>query len=183
MRQVTIGYTKGALLLCALAMGLAGCEAGVGTLSSAHSVTDAGTKPPDAGQPPHDAGGDEGCTRTQGYWKTHPEVWAGTSLTLGDRVYTSAELLVLLTTPSRGDASLILAKQLIAAKLNVMFNGATAPAAIAEADAWIAAHDDASALPLGIAASTPAGQEAVDIAGDLDDFNNGVTGPGHCEDD
>src|SRR5712692_10584393 len=59
------------------------------------------------------------CPQGQGFWKNHPDAWSVTSLTLGSQTYTQAQLLTILTTPVRGDASLILADQLIAAKLNI----------------------------------------------------------------
>ena len=60
-----------------------------------------------------------GCTRTQGYWKNHAEAWPVTTLQLGTTTYTAEQLLSILNTPAQGNALLILAHQLIAAKLNV----------------------------------------------------------------
>jgi hypothetical protein len=59
------------------------------------------------------------CPLGQGFWKNHTGAWPVTSLTLGRQTYTQAELLALFDTPPRGDASVILAQQLIAAKLNI----------------------------------------------------------------
>jgi hypothetical protein len=59
------------------------------------------------------------CPLGQGFWKNHPVAWPVSSLTLGSQRYTQVELLTILDTPVRGDASLILAHQLIAAKLNI----------------------------------------------------------------
>ncbi|MEE9618047.1 MAG: hypothetical protein V3T90_13735 [Anaerolineae bacterium] len=76
------------------------------------------------------------CVYGLGYWKNHPDVWTVDSLILGNEIYTQAELLGLLNEPTMGDASLILAQQLIAARLNVA-NGAdnsTIAATIAAAD-------------------------------------------------
>lgn len=61
-----------------------------------------------------------GCFFTPGYWKNHEEMWPVMSLTLGGVEYTQAELLVILDTPVRGDATIIAAYHLIAAKLNVL---------------------------------------------------------------
>jgi hypothetical protein len=83
-----------------------------------------------------------GCTRTVGYWKTHPEAWPVESLVLGDEDYTKDEALQILRRSSRGDASVILARQLIAAKLN--FASGADGSAIAEtieaADAWLSQY-------------------------------------------
>ncbi len=60
------------------------------------------------------------CTYTgQGYWKNHPDDWPVTSLTLGGQIYSQAQMLDIFNTPPRGDATYILAHQLIPAKLNV----------------------------------------------------------------
>jgi hypothetical protein len=85
----------------------------------------------------------------------------------------------------QGDASLILAHQLIAAKLNILVGGASDGAvasAIEDADAWLAANADADGLlPFGVSAASAEGAEGVALANVLDEYNNGVIGPGHCE--
>src|SRR5262249_5604600 len=63
------------------------------------------------------------CLQQNGYWKNNTDAWQVSSLMLGGKTYTKAELLTILSTPTKGDASLILADQLIAAKLNIA-NGA-----------------------------------------------------------
>lgn len=116
------------------------------------------------------------CTFTLGYWKNHPGVWPVSSLTLGTVSYTQAQLLSILGTPSGGNGLLILAHQLIAAKLNVA-NGATGPCC-----SWISTADGLiGALvcpPVGSDFLSPASVNAA--ANALDDYNNGRTGPGHC---
>jgi hypothetical protein len=115
------------------------------------------------------------CTLTQGFWKNHAGAWPVEELVLGGVTYTKAEAIAILRTPPRGDATYILIHQLIATKLNVA--AGADPSAIAtvitDADAWLASH------PLG---SKPTGADretGIMLAGLLDDFNNGVTGPGH----
>jgi hypothetical protein len=64
---------------------------------------------------------------TQGFWKNHPTAWGKvTTLTLGTVTYTKTQLETILETPVRGDASLILAHQLIAALLNIEVTGTSA---------------------------------------------------------
>ena len=117
------------------------------------------------------------CTFTLGYWKNHEEEWPVTSLTLGSVSYTAAELLAILNQPAQGNKLVILAHQLIAAKLNLA-NGAdpsAAAATIAAADALIGGL---VCPPIGsdnLPASPATGHSNL-----LDDFNNGVIGPGHC---
>lgn len=121
------------------------------------------------------------CPKTQGYWKTHAEAWPVNSLTLGSQVYTKAELLTILNMPVRGDASLILAKQLIAAKLNVANGADPTPVSttIAHADALFSSF--AGKLPYGVAASTVTGTAMTADGEALDDYNNGTqtTGCSH----
>ncbi len=149
--------------------------------------TDAGTpqeEVPDAGQPSEGEGEGEGetgegCTLTQGYWKNHEESWAVSSLTLGGVSYGQSELLDLLRTPpAGGDVSLILSHQLIAAMLNVASGAAFSGSGIDDANAWLAANADGDGrLPFGVHGDA----DATALASALDDFNNGLTGPGHCD--
>lgn len=119
----------------------------------------------------------EGCTYTIGYWKNHAGAWPVSSLTLGSVSYSAAQLMSILNQPTAGNGLVSLARQLIAAKLNVA-NGAnpTAIAAgIASADALIGGL---VVPPVGAGYLAPAATSGLTQI--LDDFNNGVTGPGHC---
>jgi hypothetical protein len=113
------------------------------------------------------------CPLSQGFWKTHPEVWPVTSLTLGRQTYTQAELLTLLNTPPRGDASLILAHQLIAAKLNTAHGANPTPVSAAISDADNLLSGFAGKLPYHVASSSATGQAMVNDASVLDAYNNG----------
>jgi hypothetical protein len=118
----------------------------------------------------------ENCTLTQGFWKNHEDVWPVEELTLGGVVYTKAQLLAILGTSPRGDATYILIHQLIAASLNVAEGAdpSAVGAALAAADAWLASH------PLGSKPTGPDREAGLALATTLDEFNNGVIGPGHC---
>ena len=119
----------------------------------------------------------QNCTYTLGYWKNHTEVWPVTSLTLGTVNYSAAQLLAILNQPAGGNKLVILAHQLIAAKLNIA-NGANpsaAAATIAAADALIGGL---VVPPIG-GDSLPT-SPATSYSNLLDDFNNGLIGPGHC---
>ena len=121
------------------------------------------------------------CTFTFGYWKNHPEAWGSvTSLTLGTVTYTKAQLLQILSTQVVGNGLVSLAHQLIAAKLNILVNGAdptAVSATIAAADAQIGSL---VVPPIGSGYLAPADTETKTQI--LDDYNNGITGPGHCGD-
>jgi len=119
----------------------------------------------------------QNCTFTIGYWKNHAEAWPVASLTIGTVNYTAAELLSILNEPAGGNGLLILAHQLIAAKLNIA-NGADGSfinATIAAADGQIGAL---VCPPVG-SDSLPSATTSAN-AHTLDDWNNGITGPGHC---
>lgn len=134
----------------------------------------------------------EGCTLTVGYWKTHSiygpapydETWA---LILPDgedtEFYYSSQTYyeVLWTPPKGGNAYYILAHQFIAAKLNFL-NGAD-PSTVE--DAFNGAEilfDNPDNTPSHVKRLHGAErQEWIDLANVLDDYNNGVIGPGHCE--
>jgi hypothetical protein len=119
------------------------------------------------------------CTYTMGYWKNHPEAWPVDELTIGGETYSKAEAIEILEAPPKGDASYILAHQLIAAKLNIL-NGADEGAVadvISEADSWFEAN------PIGSDPKGEAREEGIALAETLDDYNNGEIGPGHCKEE
>lgn len=161
-------------VLCMMAMlALSACSGAYAPSPS--GVDGSGPSLSDFGRP-GSAAKQDNCTLTQGFWKNHEEVWPVEELILGGTTYTKAQLLVILRTAPRGDATYILIHQLIAAKLNLA-EGADPTAiatTLADADAWLASH------PLG---SNPKGADrevGTALAAALDAYNNGVTGPGHC---
>jgi hypothetical protein len=117
------------------------------------------------------------CTYTQGYWKNHPGAWPVNSLTLGTVVYTKAQLLDILDESVNGNGLVSLAHQLIAAKLNIAQGAdpSAASACISAADLLIGGL---VCPPVGAGYLDPADTDALTQC--LDDYNNGVTGPGHC---
>jgi hypothetical protein len=119
------------------------------------------------------------CTYTQGWWKNHQAEWPVESLTLGTVTYTKAQLLqILVGWAVRGNGLISLAHQLIAAKLNIAdgANPAEVATAVAEADALIGAL---VVPPVGTASLAPSMTSALTQA--LDDYSNGLSGPGHCD--
>ncbi len=118
--------------------------------------------------------GGGGEPRTQGFWKNHPVDWPVDSLTLGNQTYSKQELLDLLNTPSQGDASVILARQLIAAKLNVAngVDGSSVADAISTADSLLGSQGPGK-LPYQIDTNSSTGQDMTEVKDRLDAFNNG----------
>lgn len=113
------------------------------------------------------------CPAGQGYWK-NTAAWPVTTLTLGSQTYSQAELLIILNTPVGGDASLNLAHQLIAAKLNAArgSDAGLASALIMQADALFSTFS--GKLPYNVAPSDANGQAMVNVGGVLDSYNSGL---------
>jgi hypothetical protein len=118
-----------------------------------------------------------GCTQSQGYWKNHLAAWPVSELTLGTVTYSAAELVDILGASVNGNGLISLAHQLIAAKLNVE-NGAS--------DAAVASDIVAADALIGGLKVPPTGTGSLEpkVTGSLNDaltnYNEGVTGPGHC---
>jgi hypothetical protein len=163
--------------------------AGTGPCTTNTSVTDAYVDgEPDAGEliiftnteiftPP------TGCTYTQGYWKTHssygpagPEDDGWDNVGGPDAAFFSSGLTwyQLFWTPVKGRKYVSLAHQYMAAKLNVE-NGtastAAVDAALAAAEAWFPGKSLTAVPPDNTWQSTFAA------------YNEGLTGPGHCDDE
>jgi hypothetical protein len=119
------------------------------------------------------------CVYSHGFWTNHPDDWPVEEITIGGVNYSKDEAIGILQTPLRGDATYILAHQLIAAKLNVADGADDREVAdtIADADAWLIAH------PIGSAPSKPEREEGLALATRLDDYNNGLLGPASCDDE
>jgi hypothetical protein len=135
---------------------------------------------------------EEGCTLTPGYWKTHsqrgPAPYDNTWALLGpDQENTifflsGVSYYTVLWTPPAGNSYYILAHAYIASALNQL-NGASIPANV------LTAFNSATTFftnttPAQAGALKGAAKNAIiTLAGILDDYNNGITGPGHCSDD
>ncbi len=118
-----------------------------------------------------------GCTYTQGYWKNHPSAWPVLNVTLGTVTYNQTQLLNIFNQPAAGNGLLILAHQLIAAKLNIAF-GADPTVALPLISAADAMVGGLVCPPVGGGSLSPGATSS--LTNSLDDFNTGTTGPGHC---
>jgi hypothetical protein len=135
---------------------------------------------------------EEGCTLTQGYWKTHSDygpakksdpTWdllAGglgpdTTFFLSGQTWYE----VFWTSPKKGNAYYNLAHQYMAAKLNLL-SGATSTAGVDAAITWAETFFSTytpSNWPKALKTTI------VQNAGVLGSYNEGLTGPGHCDED
>jgi hypothetical protein len=121
--------------------------------------------------------GGSSCTYTQGYWRNHPDAWPVTSLTIGTVTYQAGELMAILDNPAQGNGLVILAHQLIAARLNIA-NGADPSAvqqAVTDAENMIGSL---VVPPIGNGCLSP--DETDSLTETLTEYNEGTIGPGHC---
>lgn len=148
----------------------------------------------------------QGCTLTQGYWKTHNDSFKGGAPTdlNWNNITTMAEKTGFFTmansfpvagpntepftwftvfqTPPKGNAYYNLAHQWMAAKLNVLNGASTTPAvdgALASAQAFFTTYTPDTFNALG--KKHQARKDAITWAGILGSYNEGKTGPGHCD--
>ncbi len=119
------------------------------------------------------------CPKSQGYWKNHPSEWPASALPMmlgTSNTYTKQQLRKILNTAvgtgTKADASLILAHQLIAAKLNIAA-GAIAPASVSSAIAAADAAIGGSLIPMKIRPNTTLGKTMTSLAKTLESFNTG----------
>ncbi|HWP64252.1 MAG TPA: hypothetical protein VNO86_12365 [Candidatus Binatia bacterium] len=135
----------------------------------------------------------EGCTLTQGYWKTHsvygpakPSDPTWDLLPGGQGAdtpfFTSGKSWyeVFWTAPKGGNAYYILAHQYMAAKLNILAGASTTSevdTAIAWAETFFSTYGPTSTLSKAVR------QQAIATAGTLGQYNEGLIGPGHCSED
>jgi hypothetical protein len=182
-------------LIFSCAVAIAGCAAGDESEDLAFRGTDHATE---TGEPTtgdketedtgaveeageeEETGGGEGCTRTIGYWRNHsaeatnPSQQIAWPISENTTICSTTWLDLLNTAPRGGNAFIILARQWIAAQLNVAA-GADASAAIDDAIA------EAGDLLAGCSISADMRDEALELATLLDDFNNGLEGVESCD--
>lgn len=121
-----------------------------------------------------------GCPATQGYWKHHTfpsSMFVGGKFTLGTFSYTASDLVnVLNSPPKQGDATLILAHQLIAAIANVNAGAQVTSAgatAIAQAE-LLFINNPSISFTTYVSASSTLGSQMVALSNTLDNYNSAV---------
>jgi hypothetical protein len=137
----------------------------------------------------------QGCTLTQGYWKTHNDSFWGGAPTdpTWDLIGPDAEQTIfflsgksyfdVMWTPGGGNAYYILAKQYIAAKLN-MLAGADGSAITTQFATATTLFNTYTPAQIGaLKGNNPLRQQFISLAGVLGQYNEGLIGPGHCDED
>jgi hypothetical protein len=114
------------------------------------------------------------CPLKQGVWKNSTNTWPLSSMILGAQTYTTAETVAILRTSTKKDASLILARQLIATKLNIANGSNPEPisATVNHADALLSTYG--GKLPYAVKPSSTAGRPMVEDSNQLDSYNSGA---------
>ena len=134
-----------------------------------------------------------GCTLSQGYWKTHsphgpaPEdetgAWGEEGYDPDDYFYYSGESWYdLFWTAPRGNAYILLAKQYMAARLNIAAGAdyGDVEDALGEAKAFFYNAEHTLDYVAGLRGNNPVRANLLALAEVLDDYNNGIIGPGKC---
>ena len=128
-----------------------------------------------------------GCSLTPGYWKTHsafgPAPYDDTWAQIGENTpffLSGVSYYQALWTEPNGNAYWILAHAYIAAQLNFL-NGADPSAAQAAFDQATALFQAYTPAQIGaLNGGSPLRQQFLSLATTLDNYNNGLIGPGHC---
>src|SRR5262249_18701556 len=109
---------------------------------------------------------------TLGYWKNHPSAWPVSQITIGGVTYSETQAINWMSTPSSGDKTIDLFKQLVAAKLNVLAGNASSCISdtITAADNWLSTYPLGSKVSGGSAAWATGGP----LQTKLDNYNNGL---------
>jgi hypothetical protein len=133
--------------------------------------TDTATSTPSPSATPAD------CTFGAGFWKTNPDAWPVSSITVGFVTYTREEAIEIMEMPALGDATIILFGHLVPAKLSILSgaDGSSINETISAADDWLFANGGVGSDPQG-----EAREEGIMLAAELEAFNNGTTGPTTC---
>jgi hypothetical protein len=137
----------------------------------------------------------QGCTLTQGYWKTHNDSFWGGAPTdpTWDLIGPDAEQTIfflsgksyfdVMWTSGGGNAYYILAKQYIAAQLN-MLAGADGTAITTQFATATTLFNTYTPAQIGaLKGSNALRQQFISLAGVLGQYNEGLIGPGHCDED
>jgi hypothetical protein len=123
----------------------------------------------------------DNCVRTQGYWKNHSSHASNPSQNIPwpiseETPICSTTWFDAINTTPRGDPWFILAHQWIAAKLNQASGADTSVLGGDLDEAGNLLADNCNGL------SGDDATRAIELAGILDDYNNGLSGPPHCGD-
>ncbi|OPY77268.1 MAG: hypothetical protein A4E65_02866 [Syntrophorhabdus sp. PtaU1.Bin153] len=146
---------------------------GYGTATGSDSLVTKSSNPATCSYPTG-----EGCTRTPGYWKNHPEAWPVEEIIIGGVTYSKEAAIAMMMTPLREDKRYTMFNALAAAKLNALSGTdfSCVSTVINNADSWMAAYGGSS-VP-GSSEPWKIGEPLYLI---LDNYNNGFLCTPHCD--
>lgn len=112
---------------------------------------------------------------TPGYWKNHPEAWPVDEITIGGVTYTKDGAIAFMLDNDSKDATYILFRSLVAAKLNELIGNESecVVETIEAADEWMSVNAIDSGVIAGGSDSPWRVGEPLYL--DLDDYNNGLS--------
>jgi hypothetical protein len=114
------------------------------------------------------------CPQGEGFWRQNPGAWPIGSLTMGGQVYTRGQLVPLLRATAPADASMLLARQLIAACLNTANGSDPRPICgeLERAHGVLASFS--GKLPYRVNVSSGAGRAMMELTTRLNGYNSGM---------
>lgn len=128
----------------------------------------------------HAQAGETTCTKGLGFWKNQTDQWPVQTLTIGTVSYTQEELVSILSQPVRGNGLVLLAREVIVAKLNIAagVEDDCITTAIAEADAFIG-----GLVPPPVGDDSVSPSEVSSLKELLEQYNEGELCGADCDDD
>jgi hypothetical protein len=120
----------------------------------------------------------QNCTYTQYYWRSNPNAWLAENILIGRFSYSKSEAIEILNTENQ-EVTTDLLKQFFSTLLNSLKGADTSSvdSTLVQASDWLGRH------ALGFEVSQDDRQTGAALAQTLQDYNNGVTGPGPCSDE
>jgi hypothetical protein len=117
------------------------------------------------------------CPQNDGFWRQNLSGWPVNSMQLGAQVYTRSQVSPLLRATVPGDASMILARQLIVATLNTAAGSDPRPICgeLAQANSLLSGFS--GKLPYRVPLSSAVGRSMVNLSNRLNGYNSGVFTP------
>jgi hypothetical protein len=112
-------------------------------------------------------------TGTPGYWKNHPEAWPAGGVTIGGKLYTTAQAIAVLDSGGK-DKTTTMFSSLVSAKLNVIVGNdpSCVESTIAKADDWMRTFGPPAVG--GVHASSLAWKQGEPLHRLMDNYNNGM---------
>jgi len=116
-------------------------------------------------------GGTSTACHDDGFWKAHPDAWPVETVYVGGAAYTKTEAISILRTPTKGDMTYVMWREVLSAQLNL---AAVPTAPYLSPHALIEPLEFLTHYPLGsgVAASSETWAYYSAAAARLDSFNN-----------